>query len=86
MDQGFGPKPRRVAAGLSVVALYGVVDIAFGRKWVAALLLLQLLILILSVAFRRNPTVKRFAGGALKLMDIGSLVEYLEERFEKRKI
>jgi hypothetical protein len=86
LEQGFGPKPSRIAAGLAVGLIYGLVDVAFGRKWAAALLLLQLLILILSVAFRKNPTMRRFVGRYLKLMDIGGLLEYLEERFEKLKI
>ena len=83
MDLGFGPKFSRIAAGLCLFLLYGVLWYAFGPWEILAISIsLLVLFLLLAVLLPESSIVRRFAGRVARVLDVLRLADWLEDRFE----
>jgi hypothetical protein len=80
LDLGFSPKLSRVAAGICLLLLLGLLDYV-ARRWklIAIPISLVLLLLVLSSWGSR---ARKFAGRVAKALDVTRLGEWLEDRFE----
>ena len=84
MEQGFGPKVSRVAAGVCFLLFVGAVQYFFGR-WVVfgVLLLPALLALLLSITLPNSSRKKRIIRLVSSSTDVGTFfIERLDDRFE----
>ena len=83
MEQGFGPKLSRVAAGICFFLLLLLLNYVFGLGRLLVITLSFLLLLcLLSIALPENSLVKKIVGRASKLLDASILLDWLEDRFE----
>jgi hypothetical protein len=81
LEQGFGPKLSRVAAGVCFFLFLGVLDYLLGPWVLLAIVLLPLLLALLAVvAFPKSS--RKVVGVVLRSLDIERLLGWLEERFE----
>jgi len=84
LEQRFGPKLSRVAAVTCFLLFLGLLDYVFGLPKVLVILLLFLLFVwLLLFLFPKSSTVKKGARSVLKALDLGSTLDWLEERFDK---
>jgi hypothetical protein len=84
MDQGFGPKLSRVAAGVCFLVLGFALQYFFGQWVLIAVLFMPLLMaLLLTVTLPKSSRKNRIIGLVSRSVDIGLLVEWLEDRFDK---
>jgi hypothetical protein len=84
MDQGFGPKLSRVAAGACFLLFLGVLQYFFGRLVVYGVLLLPVLLaLLLMVTLPKSSRKKRIIDLVSNSVDVGSFfIERLDDRID----
>ncbi len=84
MDQGFGPKLSRVAAGVCFLLFLGALGYFFGQWVVYAVLFLPLLLwLLLRVTVPRSYRKKRIIDLVSRSVDVGDFfIERLDDHFD----
>ena len=83
MEQGFGPRLSRVAAGVCFFLLMGALQYFFGRWVMLTIVMLPVLLaLLLAVALPRSSRKSRIIGLVTSSVDVTSFFERLDDRFE----
>jgi hypothetical protein len=84
MDQGFGPKLSRVAAGICFLLFLGALQYFFGRWVMYGVLFLPLLLaLLLMVTLPKSSRKRRIINLVSNSADVGSFfIERLDDRIE----
>jgi hypothetical protein len=86
MELEFGPKFSRIAAGLCFASVFGLVEYVLHLHWVfRAVLLLLFLSAMLSIVLPKNVMIENFFRRIARAMNPETLLEWLEDRFEKLK-